>query len=438
MRLLFISFAFPPFNSIGGLRVGKTVKYLNKFGHDVRVLTARDQPFLLSLPVETLAENIIYSKWLNVRKPVEIGLREGSVVTRNERAQLGFRLSLRQFLSSQYRSIAYFPDTAVGWIPWALADASRLIESWKPELIIASAPPPTSLVVAHRLSRKFGIPWIADMRDLWVDHQYYEQPGWRKAIEERVERRVLSSASGFVTVSEPLAETLRVKYQKPTAIVLNGYDPDDYPSTDHVVRDNDLRIVYTGVIYAGKQDPSPLFRALHELGPISKRIKISFYGSYLSSVRELANRHGISDMIEVHDPVPYLDSLKLQAEADILLLLLWNDQNYRGVYTGKLFEYVGSRRPILAVGATENVAADLVRERGAGLVTNDTSVIAGQLLKWIKEKDAKGAIPSLPETVSAGISREEQTRLLENYLFEALRTNASASVTSSAQIKVHN
>lgn len=419
MKLLIISFAFPPFNSIGAVRVGKTAKYLTELGHDVRVVTARDQPFPSTLQVEVDSDDVVYTKWLNLRGPVKVVLQESGVASGTDSPNGQLTNILKKTLGRAYRTLFYFPDPYIGWLPKAVSASTDMIKSWRPDIILASSPPPTSLLVAARLSRIHNIPWVADLRDLWVDHQYYQQPGWRRFFETKMERRVLSSAADFITVSDPLAETLRDKYGKPTAVVLNGFDPSDYPTGSSVpFNDGCLRILYTGVVYEGKQDPTALFEALRRLGPLAEKIRVVFHGIYLNSVREMIKRYNAQGIVEVNNLVPYTDSLKLQTEADILLLLLWTDQSQRGVYTGKLFEYIGARRPILAIGPPGNVAAEMILKKEAGVVTSDPEEIASLLRNWLEEKRNLGAVPGLPDEVVAGISRKEQVRVLEQRLMK--------------------
>lgn len=434
MRLLVVSFAFPPFNSIGGVRVGKIVKYMLAFGHDVRVLTARDQPFWPTLPLEVPSEKIIYSKWLTARrKSAQSSLKPADVsktVKQNSSSKIALKTVLKRALGYPYKTLVDFPDSNIGWLPYAESAASRLFKNWRPDLIFASSPPPTSLVVAQRLARKYGVPWVADLRDLWIDHPYYDQPRWRKLFEEKLERHVLSSAAGMTTVSEPLAETLKMKYGKTACIVLNGFDQVDYPESSDVPFDGGrLKILYTGMIYPGKRDPSPLFEALQRLGTLAERVRVVFHGFFLEGVRPMIRSYGLEHLVEVHDPVSYKESLRMQAQADILLLLLWTDPTERGVYTGKLFEYMGARRPILAVGGVETVAADLIRKRGIGVALQEPSEIALQLESWLKQKETQGGISGLSEEAIAGVSRQEQTRVLESYLLETLRSGTTPLVT---------
>jgi glycosyltransferase involved in cell wall biosynthesis len=435
MRLLVVSYVFPPFNCIGGVRVGKTAKYLTAHGHDVRVLTSADQPFPRTLDLEVPGERVLYSRYLNVRKPVEVALGDGAraaAMSASKGAAAGGG-ALRKGVGFFLRTFVYFPDANVGWLAYAARDASALLRGWRPDLILASSPPPTGLLVARRLSKRLGVPWVADLRDLWVDHQYYDHPRWRRAVEERLERRVLSTAAGFVTVSGPLAERLEEKYRKPTAVVLNGFDPGDYPPRAAArAADRRLTILYTGVVYPGRQDPSPLFDALRRMGGLADEVKVVFRGSFLGTVPELAARYGVERLVEVGPPVPYRESLRMQSEADLLLLLLWTDAAQRGVYTGKLFEYVGARRPILAVGAGADVAAEFILSRGAGSVSDDPDEIAALLRRLVEQKRREGALPPTPERAAAGVTREEQVRLLENFLSGLLRRAAESRGASRA------
>ncbi|MFN2492463.1 MAG: glycosyltransferase [Pyrinomonadaceae bacterium] len=436
MRLLVISFAFPPFNSIGAVRVAKTAKYLSRFGHDIRVLTASEQPFRQTLPVELPSEQIIYSKWFTLRRsPPNQRIAESKpAINGHANSQSGGRLlpALKNAVGYSFKNLFDFPDSNIGWLPYAVAEGSRLWETWKPDLILASSPPPTSLLVAYRLSKKFRVPWVADLRDLWMDHSYYDPPRWRKLMEGKLERRVLTSAAGIVTVSEPLAGVLKRKYGVDAAVVLNGFDQADYPEHSRSPSsDGIVRILYTGMIYPGKRDPSPLLEALALLGPRVEKVRVIFHGSFLESVKPLIARFGVQHLVEVNEPVSYKESLRMQTEADVLLLLLGSGPTELGVYTGKLFEYIGARRPILAIGNVDSAAAKLIQQRRVGLVVNDPAQIAAELKRLIAQKQETGSVPGLTADVTKGISREEQTKILEGYLLEVM-----ASGTSNEPINV--
>lgn len=439
MRILILSYFFPPYNIIASLRTGKTAKYLHRFGHEVRVITAHHLPYPADLPVEFPADHTIATPWIDVSLPHTLATRfrrhRSGIVTLFDKApgtQLQYTLALR--LLDAYRTLVAFPDDAIGWFPFGWMAARRLLERWRPDMIFASSGPPTALLIASALHRQYGAPWVAELRDLWTDNHYYPYPMWRRVLETWLERRTLRTATGLVTVSEPLARTLRLRYSLPTDTVLNGFDPVDYPPVQSTRTDPYLTIVYTGTVYRANQSAKPLFDALKRLGSRAERIRVAFYSHSINgivAIRSEAQQYGVAHLLDVHDAVPYCEALARQRAADMLLLLLWNDPRERGVYTGKLFEYLGARRPILGIGPPDNVAADLIRERQAGVVSANPDDIARYLADRLDEKERAGFIPDLPETVAAGLSREEQTRRLEHFLERLIGERRIAGATST-------
>jgi len=426
VRILVMSFLFPPYNTMGAVRVGKMVKYLTQFGHDVRVITAREQTRPATLELEIPAKLITATPWFNVNRPVELALGGRKRIAAKGYAAGGGRAGVAGRLGFLYKTFLNYPDGQIGWRPYARRAATRLVREWRPDIIYASATPFTSLLVAHDAARRFSVPWVAELRDLWVmGNAYYPFGGWRRSIEERLEQRVLATTRGLVTISEPLAEALRTIHQKPTCVVLNGFDPQDYPAAgipkaESPSSNASLRILYTGAIsnYGQRRDPSPLFEALRSMGPEADRVRVVFCGWYLDTVKGIAARSGVQHLVEIHEPVSHREALRLQVSSDVLLLLLWDSPLERGVYTGKLFEYIGARRPILALGPDDNVAAQLITQRRIGVVLRKPPEIAAQLRRWLIEKDHSGAIAPVPPGAGSALTREDQARRLESFLLE--------------------
>jgi glycosyltransferase involved in cell wall biosynthesis len=421
MRILFVSYYFPPFNTIGAVRVGKMAKYLEDFGHDVRVIAADDQMLPPTLPVEINEDRVIRTPWWG---PHRLAFRRRRANRHNAQAGAsapagGPSPAAERLLDAARRVGRVFTvwDGLIGWYPYALREAVRLSGDWRPDLIYASAHPITSLRVGAAASRRIGVPWVAELRDLWADNHALKLRGWRRRLEERRERRCLTSAAGLVTATEAFAAVLRARYDQPVGVVLNGYDPGDFPSAPAPrPADGLLRVTYTGRVYTGKQDPTPLFAALAGLGPVADRVRLVFYGGDPGLPLRLGRQHGVERLVESHPSVPYRDALRLQSESDILLLLNWLSPEGWGVYFGKLFEYAGARRPILCVGPPEGSTAEFVRDRKLGVVAGDPQTIADQLRRWIDEKRERGWIPAPPPEAAAGLSREDQARALESFL----------------------
>ena len=428
MKILIVSFAFPPSNVIGAVRVGKLARYLDRRGHDVRVLTT-DLVEDRSLPLEISRERVFYTDYrqrrhwidrvvrmLRARTAVSAEGRREDVPPQDGAPARSFRQTFRR----HYFGLMHIPDMRADWVRTAIPAGRRLISEWKPEIIFASAPPNTGLMVASRLARTHKLPWVADFRDLWVDNPYYSEPGWRKRFDAILEPRILRSAAGLVTVSPIWAEQLRRRHGKDVTVVYNGYAEEDFsPPALRADPGEILTIRYMGSIYRGFRDPSALFSAIALLpDQLRTRINVEFFSDAGDAVLDAAAAHRVENVVAVKPRVPYRRALALQMEADVLLLLQSSDQRDEGNLPAKLFEYLYARRPILFIGYERGIAARLVIERRAGLVSNSPAQIHDQLKRWFEDKRA-GRLERLEPSVSLGLGRDDQYAKLE-HLFEKI------------------
>lgn len=424
MRVLILSYYFPPFNTIGAVRVGKTAKYLAAFGHDVRVVTASEQGIERTLPLEIPESHVACVSWPTLdRLPAMLFRKRRVALAQSTGAPAGAGSALAK-LGRLARTVLAFPDEVAVGVPSVERAAGELIADWRPDVMFASATPVSVLILAHRLSRRFGVPWIGELRDLWSDNHAYRFPEWRRRLERRLERRVLASAAGLVTVSEPLAATLRASHGRPTIAVMNGFDSADYPATAERPPGASLTLLYTGQLFHG-QDARPLVRAVALLSPEQRRrVRVQFVGKFLAAALgptlALAEQLDVGECFVLRAPVSHREALRLQRQADVLVHFTWNDPLQTGLLSGKIFEYIGARRPILLVGATHTLVSEIVATRGLGVSYDQPEPIAAQLRRWLTDKARGGDIPDHPAAATAGLSREDQTRVLERFLNERL------------------
>jgi hypothetical protein len=416
-KILLVSYHFKPYNTIGSVRVTKLAEYWLKKGYDVKVVSCSNQPFTKTLASSFPGNRVVYTDYLNVNAIPEkfIGGKEMVAVK-------GFssRSTFISFLGRIYKILLNFPDGQIGWYLFAIKASKKIIyEGWKPDFIYASAHPPTTFLIARRIASKFDIPWVAEYRDLWTDSPYYEFPNWRKLIESKLERFIMCTASAAVTVSEPLAQILKDKLICPVSSILNGYDPADrVVSLANKFPKDKLNIVYTGMIYKGKRDPSSLFLALKKMKR-SNNVHVYFYGRNLDWARNLAVFYGVEHLVSFSNAVSYAKAIEIQGWSDVLLLLLWNSSYEKGVYTGKLFEYFGAAHPILVLGAEDGVAANLVKLRNAGFVSNDPHILSQQLDFWVDKKLENSNFFKLNKNVRNGLTRKDQFIKLDDFLVKS-------------------
>ncbi len=435
MRILIVSWYMPPFNTMGALRVGKLCKFLHEQGHDVRVVSCAGLPFARTLALEFPEERIKrtgYSDILWFPKAVQrlrVALRGGGPAAAGgasgdqapQTQQQTARPGLLRFALNLYDTIVGLPDPMVGWLPHGLRGGHSVLRGWSPDVVLGSAPPFTSILIARSLARRAGAPLVVEYRDRYFEDPYHDFSGLqmvRKKIDRRLENWWMEPARGIVTVSEPWAKDYAARFGLPVTVVYNGFDPDDFPLREErsFAPPDMLRIVYTGVLYTDRRDPSPLFAAIKLMGEAGKSIRVDFYGADPVVLRRMASAHGVLDRITANDRVSYSDSIDLQMNADVLLLLQWNDPREVGNVPGKVFEYVAARRPVLGLGPVDGVPARILSERSAGVVVNDPEEIAGQLARWQSEKREKGTLPLLPAAVRDGLSRSDQYAKVEAFL----------------------
>ncbi len=421
MKLLLISPKFPPYNSNGARRASKLARFLVSRGHDVRVLTAQDLPLMTGLNVEIDPTKVTSTPWFNVNFLPELFFGGKKKVARE--GYKGGDSNLKKW-SKIYRMFFHFPDDLIGWYPYAIKTGKMIINEWIPDLIYASGPPFSALMVAARLHTSSRIPWVAEFRDLWADNAYYEFPDVRRKLENLLEKNTLRHCSGIITVSPPWSEWMHRKYDRPVETVLNGFDGSDFPPpTAGRNMDLDRLIInYTGAVYLPYRDPSPLFAAMELLGKEAEPIRVHFFSRYFDHIQSLADNHQVAHLVTCHGLVPYRESLQQQVDADINLMLNRNEEDQFGVIPAKLYEYIGCRRPILAVDMGHGAAADMIRSRSAGVVMNDPHQIAAQLRVWLKEKKDNGCIKPVPLEAQKGLSRDEQFELLEAILLKLVRS----------------
>ena len=444
MKILLISWYFPPSNTIAAVRLGKLAKHLLDRGHELRVLTAANPPYPATLELEIDGSLVHQAVWKDITalpdwiscfvrpNPASTSPREllakpkattaASPTAPQPALKTKFR-SIRRKLSDLYELLLGFPDIRVGWVPDARRKGIQIIRDWRPDILFASGPPFTTLLIGYLLSRSSGVPLVVEFRDRWADDPYYPPPWWRRSCDRWLESVMVRQAAGLTTVSEPWAVTFRKQHGKPVAVIPNGYDAEDFHgrigqgwSDPHV-----LRIGYTGGIYPGYRDPSPLFRAIGSSKILRGSVEVHFYGSDPHIVSSLAHEHGVEANVIVHTQIDHAEALRVQQASDVLLLMQWDNPREQGNVPGKLAEYFGARRPILVLGLADGVPATEVQKRSAGLATTNPGAIGQWLDERLATKQKAGKLAPLSDEAVAGLSRAEQAVKLEQFFLQVIQ-----------------
>jgi hypothetical protein len=445
-RLLFIAHAYPPLLAAGSIRAGGLAKYLPHFGWDVLVLTAKlpEGPRPAARVVETEYQSVI-AQWksrfgMNPERSVHEALNLPLPSKPNSNR-------LHTNLIQCARDVIAFPDEHKGWIRFAVNALSDLNAQEKPDIILSTSPPASCHLIASKARQLFKRPWVADFRDLWAGNLWGVQR-LLQPLHRRLERKTLRTADTLVAVSSPWACSLQKNYPAtPVYTIENGFDPDDFRCQPRTLTEY-FSLTHTGHLYEGKRDPTLLFEVLHDLitkGVLQKDdIRVRFYGPRESWLPPLVERYGLKEIVELGGMVPREEALKRQAESHLLLLLGWSDPRETGQHTGKLFEYFGSARPILAVGGAAGVLTETLKETKTGVHVSDKERLRQYLVSaytefrrngFVSWKGDQGAIGRYTHLEMARKFSEVLTATLTNaktvdQLLPSIREGGSLALTS--------
>ncbi|MFZ1081948.1 MAG: glycosyltransferase [Candidatus Kryptoniota bacterium] len=384
-KVLIVSYYFPPSGGPGVQRVLKFVKYLPQFGFEPVVLTVADADFpavdeslLQSIPKDIkVIRTKIFEPYNLYRRFT--GKQAGAAVD-VENIPSGKKKGLSESLAEIIRSTFFIPDARIGWLPYAVSAATSIMEQEKVDIIYSSSPPYTTAMIAKKLKKKTGKPWVMGLRDPWTD--FISAPKrWflPAAIDRSMEENSVHVADAVEIAWEGIGKDLKKKYGTidPLKIVHipNGYDSEDYPAVSQP-KDMRLRMAYTGSLY-GKRNPQTLLDAMKELreaGKISAdNLNIIFAGRFGAEVREMFADPRLTGMIEVKDYLPHEESIKLLLQSNLLVLIVDRSELSNEIVPGKVFEYIGARKPIIAF-APEGAVAEIIRKTGTGIVVPQDDV----------------------------------------------------------------
>ena len=395
--VLFISYLFPPAAGGGVQRSSKFVKYLPQFGWNPIVLTVKE-PYDFyrddEMMTDVLGKCVIIRTFsIEPMKWVRKFLKKRSLTrTQTDNSKSINQKSLKPGFLVKLKTYILVPDNEILWLPFAVWIGWKIIKKEKPSIIYSTASPFTDHLIALLLAKLSGLPWVADFRDLWVDRPNFPKNRWRLFIDRKLEKMVIQRADHVLTATSLMAEHFAQPYpgSKFTSIT-NGYDEDDFSNTAKLLPSGkEFILTYTG-IFNKEQNPQKFFKAIHEVihkhDDIKKHLKLRVVGQ-LDNPGDFENiiyfnELGLDKYSELIPYLPHKQVIIEMCRATVLLLLVGEYPFNEGILTGKIFEYLRSGRPILAVVPPNGLAADAIKETNSGLVVSNENVeeISNGILK---------------------------------------------------------
>lgn len=371
-RVLLVSQLAPPSPLIPARRIAGLAKYLSAEGLEISVLTSRisgegeiDGARAVVRTTDLMASPL---NWRRAQFKALEGSADGSYSD-----------------PSRLQSLLVPDIAAATWLPFAVPGSLRLARESGLDCVITTGPAHSVHLVGLALRRR-GIPWIAEFRDGWT----FDQPARafplraQRQLDAALERRVATGADALVGVTEPIAEDLSRRFDRPATVLTNAFDPDERTDRgdSELLDPGRFSLVHTGrMAYAGRS-PVPLLEAVRALKRerprVAARLEVVLAGPLSAEEEPLVRAADLSDTVRAVGTLDRPRTLQLQRGADALLVLA--EGSSRRAATGKLFEYLATDAPILVLG-DDSEAARIVTETGGGLVTSgsDASQIAPAL-----------------------------------------------------------
>jgi glycosyltransferase involved in cell wall biosynthesis len=380
-KVLIITYYWPPMGGGGVQRWLKMTKYFREFGWEPVIFTTEngeasvvDESMLAEIPkgIETLRVPIwepftLYKKLLGKSKEERIAPSLGQETQGN---------STLQKLSIWVRGNLFIPDARMFWIKPSSTFLEKYLKENKIDAIISTGPPHSTHLIAYNITRKNNIPWLADFRDPWTNIDIYHKlmlTKWGDNRHKKLEQRVLRNANAVVTVSWSWAKDFEKLINRKIEVITNGFDPEDFEQKEPLILDQKFTITHAGSLNEDR-NPTILWKVLSdlvkELDGFKADLEIKFIGQVdISASNEIKN-YGLENYFTRINHIPHHLVIKELIKSQTLLLPLNDVPTIDGVVPGKLYEYIGAKRPIICIGKPTGDAAKIIKETKAGSVTD--------------------------------------------------------------------
>jgi hypothetical protein len=364
-KILLCIYEFPVSTSLA-IRWFEYVKYLSN-QWDIIILT--NKPSETYCPLRNLkfppSVHIIYTPPGLIYKISRTGLCPPTVIKGKKPNLVN---TIKTILRSFFRKMAYtllVPDPTIEWILPALKTGKNLLREC--DIIISTGPPLTPNIICYYFKKWSNKPWIVFMADPWALSPQRNIPFWRRPIDKKIEGMLLKEADKIVLTTEKTKEEYLKHYpflsEEKLEVITGGF-PERLHRTKSKLPSR-FRIVYTGVFYEDIRSPSAFFEALKMFK--RSEIEVVIAGPPYEKYVKYVQRENLP--VTFLGYVPYEHALKLQEETTVLLLI----GNVGGLQIPrKIFEYIGARRPILAIRmGKDDLAANLVEKLNRGIVVEN-------------------------------------------------------------------
>jgi hypothetical protein len=405
-KVLILTYYWPPSGGAGVQRWLKFVKYMREFGFEPIVYTAEngempviDESLEKDVPKDTIVLKTpiwepysFYKRFIGRKKDDKIN---ASFLNENKKTGLTEKISV------WIRGNFFIPDARKFWIKPSINFLDDYIKKNKIDLVISSGPPHTMHLIALGLKQNnAGLKWIADFRDPWTNIDFYEKlmlTKWADNKHHKQELSVLRNANLILSVGQTMSNEFLNMYKNSGGkdlnkfkVITNGFDDDDL-KLGTIIKDTKFSIAHIGTLVKDR-NPQVLWKVLRKIvlenEKFKEQLEIKLVGKIDFFVKEQIELNGLTQFVKKIEYLPHDKVIEEQQKSKLLLLLVNNTKNAKGILTGKFFEYMSAKVPVLAIGPTDGDLADIINKTNTGLISgfDDEQTLEKNILDYFNGK----------------------------------------------------
>ena len=378
-KVLVITYYWPPSGGAGVQRWLKFVKYLPNYNYKPIVYTVENGEY----PVidDSLKKDVSnQTKILKTKiwEPYSL-YKIFTVRKKKEKINSSFLtqkkgIKFLENISIWIRGNLFIPDARKFWIKPSIKYLSNYLIDHHVDVIISSGPPHSTHLIAMELQKRFKISWLADFRDPWTNIDFYKDlrlSKWADNKHKFLESAVINNADMVLTVGNQLKKELTDIGANKIRIVENGYDPEDFIINSSIELDNNFTIAHIGT-FSPSRNHKILWKVLKKICRenelFNNKLRLKLIGNIDFSVIQSIRNYGLESYIQKMGYISHEDVIKEQMKSRVLLLMINNTPNSKGIITGKVFEYMATKRPILVIGPEDGDLANIINQTKSGIV----------------------------------------------------------------------
>ncbi len=390
-KVLIITYYWPPSGGAGVQRWLKFSKYLREYGWEPVIYTPEnpEAPAVDHSLEKDIPEGITVIK-LPIFEPYSaykrfVGMKPGEKVNAGflqEKEKPGRAEGFAVWLRGNF----FIPDARRFWINPSVKFLTKYLKDNPVDAIVSTGPPHSMHLIAMQLNRTFNIPWLADFRDPWTGIDFYHQlklTSLANKLHHKLEKKVLLSATEVTVISRDMMNEFIGIVERTYKLVTNGYDEEDISPLPQNQLDDEFTVSHIGSLNSAR-NPVKLWKALAEMADqnplFAKSLKVKLVGKVDIGVIKSIEGFGLTKYLTRIEYMPHREVMNEIQKSQVLLLLINDTPNAKGILTGKIFEYLGSGRPILNIGPEDGDAAVILRDTEAGQTADYLNEKAMQLI----------------------------------------------------------